>query len=125
MRKTYMRTYNNKQNNMEKNSKYKDTTFDMFGTKWTIKYVDTILDEKGGESNQVGVSDLMSNIIKIRLINPFTGKMFPQEEIRLTLLHELVHVIFATGQYNDACNDEPIVEFTARSIRSLQKQRVI
>lgn len=45
--------------------------------------------------------------------------------MKLTFLHELMHVILSTGQYNNCNNDEPLVEWLARCIYSLKNQNII
>ena len=41
--------------------------------------------------------------------------------INITLLHELVHAIFASGMYQET-QDEPLVEWVAKCIYSLYEQ---
>lgn len=47
------------------------------------------------------------------------------EEQRLTLLHELFHAILKEGQYLSCADDEPLVEWLARSINEAIKKKII
>ena len=53
------------------------------------------------------------------------GNIIPKEELQLTFLHELMHAILGTGQYNVYSQDEPHVEWLARCIYSLLQQKVL
>jgi hypothetical protein len=53
------------------------------------------------------------------------GNDLPSNEIEISILHELIHSILRTGQYINTNNDEPMVEFLARSLYSLIKQGII
>lgn len=99
----------------------KEETFELFGTKWTIIYVDEI---KVDEGFQYGLADYVNRRITIATKDT-EGKSFPKEELEITKLHELIHSILATRQYKTVSDDEPLVEWLARSIYSLMKQKVI
>ena len=49
-------------------------------------------------------------------------KSLSEKTIKLTLLHEIMHAICGTGQYNDYSNDEPFIEWLANCIYSLKEQ---
>ena len=93
---------------------------DIFGTKYTIKIVDRIEDD-----NIIydGSTYHDSHIIKIaKYVN---NAKISNEEMTRTLLHEINHAIFTSGQYLDSNADEPLVEWVARCYCSiLFKQKI-
>lgn len=95
---------------------YKDRTIDIFGSKWKLKFVDKIDLEDG--SNPDGITDANKRLIAVS-----TNQS--DNEVMITLLHELIHAILDTGQYLNSSQNEPMVEFVARSLYSLTKQRLI
>lgn len=96
--------------------------FDLFGSTWTIKIVDNIPKCEDGLSCY-GVCNSVPQIIEIAIHSDDTE--ISEETMFITLCHELVHAIFITGSYINSNNDEPLVEFTARSIVSLLKQGIL
>lgn len=93
-----------------------DTEFELFGSKWKLLFVDSIGNDK--DSPLYGEADSCSKIVKIaRTIN---GIAIPEDEMKITLLHELFYVILGTGQYIEYNNDEPLVEWLARCVWSLK-----
>ena len=42
-----------------------------------------------------------------------------KDDMKLTLLHELIHAVLDEGQYGNVSADEPMVEWLARCIKSL------
>ena len=87
---------------------------DIFGTKYTIRLVDKLEDKN---SRYDGITHHDSLIIEIaRYIGE--AKVSNEEMIR-SLLHEINHAIFASGQYLQTNNDEPLVEWLARCMYSL------
>ena len=52
----------------------------------------------------------------------FEGKTLPQITIEITILHEMIHAILSSGQYESANNDEPLVEWLANCIYSIKEQ---
>ena len=60
----------------------------MFGSKWTIVYVDKI--EMEEEGFQWGLTDYVNRRICIATRDS-ENKPFPKEEIEITKLHELMH----------------------------------
>ena len=95
---------------------YKDRTIDIFGSKWKLKFVDKI--DLEDDSNPDGITDANKRLIAIS-----TNQS--DNETIITLLHELIHAILDTGQYLSSSQNEPMVEFVARSLYSLTKQRLI
>ena len=47
------------------------------------------------------------------------------EELDKNLIHECIHAILDEGQFFDESSNEPLVEWLARCIYSLKKQKVI
>lgn len=95
---------------------YKDRTIDIFGSKWKLKFVDKI--DLEDDSNPDGITDANKRLIAVS-----TNQS--DNEVMITLLHELIHAILDTGQYLNSSQNEPMVEFVARSLYSLTKQRLI
>lgn len=95
---------------------YKDRTIDIFGSKWKLKFVDKI--DLEDDSNPDGITDANKRLIAVS-----TNQS--DNEVMVTLLHELIHAILDTGQYLNSSQNEPMVEFVARSLYSLTKQRLI
>jgi hypothetical protein len=104
--------------------KYQDREFDLFGIKWTIKYVDKLEETNKEDGYFFGISHVDSATIQIALLDS-KGKPLSEETIRITLLHELTHAILGSGSYESSTHDEPMVEWIARCINSLLKQKVI
>ena len=42
-----------------------------------------------------------------------------KSEAKITLLHELIHAILDEGQYHNSSENEPMVEWLARCLKSL------
>lgn len=100
----------------------KNKSFNIFGTKYRIKFMDNVLDE---ESNWIyGRVDTSSKEIQIstKLSN---GKDIQENELLITLYHEITHAILLAGQYIGYSNDEPLVEWLARCILSLKNQKIL
>lgn len=95
---------------------YKDRTIDIFGSKWKLKFVDKI--DLEDDSNPDGITDANKRLIAVS-----TNQS--DNEVMITLLHELIHAVLDTGQYLDSSQNEPMVEFVARSLYSLTKQGLI
>lgn len=95
---------------------YKDRTIDIFGSKWKLKFVDKI--DLEDDSNPDGITDANKRLIAVS-----TNQS--DNEVMITLLHELIHAILDTGQYLSSSQNEPMVEFVARSLYSLTKQGLI
>ena len=93
---------------------------DIFGSKYTIKIVDKI---EYDDALYDGSTYHDSHIIKIaKYVN---NAKISNEEMTRTLLHEINHAIFTSGQYLDSNADEPLVEWVARCYCSiLFKQKI-
>ena len=99
----------------------KEKKFDLFGTVYTIKEQDVIKDNDNTEL--YGMCKGSSKEIFIaRTLNGVTIK---EEEKRIALLHEIMHAIYGTGCYSHCNDDEPLVEWTARCLNALIKQKII
>lgn len=100
----------------------KNKSFNIFGTKYRIKFMDNVLDE---EDNWIyGRVDTSSKEIQVstKLSN---GKDIQENELLITLYHEITHAILLAGQYTGYSNDEPLVEWLARCILSLKNQKIL
>ena len=98
----------------------KNKSFNIFGSKYRIKFVDNVLDEEG---NWIyGKVDTSSKEIQVS-IKLSNGKDVQENEILITLYHEIIHAILLTGQYINSSNDEPLVEWLANCIYSLLEQK--
>lgn len=98
--------------------------FKLFNTIWKIEYVDSIeIESNDGEHFSYGQADPLSHTIKIAKY--VGGIKQSKEDIELTLLHELFHAMFITGQYGHCNSDEPLVEWLANCLLSLKKQKVL
>lgn len=102
----------------------KTRTFDLFGTKWKILFLNRSVLHKEDNSLLYGTCDTLHKVIIINCLDN-KGKPFPKDEIEITLYHELLHAVFETGQYKAQSEDEPLVEFTARALKSLIKQDIL
>lgn len=100
----------------------KNKSFNIFGSKYRIKFVDNVLDEKGDWI--YGKVDTLSKEIQIS-IKLSNGKDVQENEILITLYHEIIHAILLTGQYINSSSDEPLVEWLARCILSLKNQKIL
>ena len=100
---------------------FKDRNLNIFGTKYRIKFIDKVSDT---ENFKFG---LCNHIQKTILVNTKDdkGNSLPPEEVKLTLLHEVIHAILGEGQYLHSNEDEPLVEWLARNINSLTKQNLL
>ena len=99
--------------------------FDLFGAEYAIKHVKDI--EKNSKDEEMECCYGLSNSVRkeITIADEVDGVKISDDEKRLTLLHELMHVIFIEGAYNSCTNDEPLVEWCAKCLNSLIKQKVI
>lgn len=104
---------------MEKGLKYK---IDILGDKYTVEFVDKVFNSEDkwvyGMTNTVELKILISTCTEDDV--PLT-----KEQIRITLLHEIAHAICFAGCYIGYGEDEPFVEFIAKSLNSLIKQKVL
>lgn len=116
LKNQYMRIYNM---NIEKLNGKK---FDLFGSTWTIKIVEELDKDKDG-TIYFGTCHTVTQELIIAKYSD--GKKVSEETQLITFCHELVHAIFSTGLYVRENEDEPLVEFIARSLASLIKQNLL
>lgn len=102
-------------NYLKHNFEPKDRSIDFYGSKWRVKFVDKIQVEDN--SNIDGLTDSTNRIIAI-------DKTQADNELQITMLHELIHSMLNTGQYLNSSKDEPMVEWLARCFYALIKQGV-
>ena len=105
---------------------FKNRTFKFFGETWSIKFVDQapLVDSQGEGAFNGGVISPTERTIWISTKWP-NGKSIEKETISNTIRHELVHMIFLSGQYIDCYDNEPLVEWTAKAIGQLIKSNLI
>ena len=101
---------------------FKNKKFTIFGSVYKIEYCSRVSDEN--DDFVYGKYNSSSKTIYISTHNA-DNKSLPIEEINITLLHELFHTVLTAGQYNNCSDDEPLVEWLARCVNSLQKQKVL
>lgn len=100
---------------------FNNKQFDVFGTIFSIKLVDT-LDEE--DSNlHYGLTE--GNTKEIRISKEVMKAKQPDSEIYVTLVHEIMHAVLDTGQWLEESQKEPLVEWLARCIISLLKQDIL
>lgn len=97
--------------------------FEIFGSKWTVEYVD-VIPADNPDTFIFGKTWYSNRLIQVAKKDQ-EGKKIPNEELKLTFLHELFHAVLGTGQYSVYSNDEPHVEWLARCVYSLIKQGVL
>lgn len=101
----------------------KKKEFDLLGTKYTIQYVDKIEVEEEG-TFRFGTTNPAAHKITLAKLG-YEGKPMDKNDAKIALIHELIHAILEEGQYSDPSSDEPMVEWLARSIKSLIDQKII
>lgn len=89
---------------------------DIYGTKYSIEYVDSIVNKEG--NLLFGEQDGAKKTIKISTID-LEGYPLPESELLLSLLHEIFHAILGEGAYSTSNNDEPQIEWLAKNLRHL------
>ncbi len=99
------------------------SSVNIFGTRYRIKYVDNISSSEDGPFCY-GETDRLNKTITIATKDR-EGKSLSPEEIEVTFYHELMHVIFGEGQYLSCNDDEPLVEWCAKCLRSFKKQGIL
>lgn len=98
-----------------------DFYFTIFNTTWTVSFIDNFKNEtKEGEFK---FGDTNYELNKIRIATKTKeGRLLAEKTIKLTVLHEIMHAICGTGQYNAYSEDEPFIEWLANCIYSLKQQ---
>ena len=100
---------------------FNNKQFDIFGTVFTIKLVDT-LDE---DDNNLHYGLTEDNTKEIRISKEVIKAKQPDSEIYITLVHEIIHAVLNTGQYIEESQKEPLIEWLTRCIISLLKQDIL
>ena len=100
---------------------FNNKQFDIFGTVFTIKLVDT-LDE---DDNNLHYGLTEDNIKEIKISKEVMKAKQPDSEIYVTLVHEIIHAVLNTGQYLEESQKEPLIEWLSRCIISLLKQDIL
>lgn len=100
---------------------FNNKQFDVFGTVFTIKLVDT-LDK---EDDMLHYELTEGNTKEIRISKEVMKAKQPDSEIYVTLVHEIIHAVLDTGQYLEESQKEPLIEWLARCIISLLKQDIL
>ena len=100
---------------------FNNKQFDIFGTVFTIKLVDT-LDE---DDNNLHYGLTEDNTKEIKISKEVMKAKQSDSEIYITLVHEIIHAILNTGQYLEESQKEPLIEWLTRCIISLLKQDIL
>ena len=100
---------------------FNNKQFDIFGTIFTIKLVDT-LDEED-KLLHYGLTE--GNTKEIRISKEVMKAKQPDSEIYVTLVHEIIHAVLDTGQYIEESQKDSLVEWLSRCIISLLKQDIL
>ena len=104
----------------------KDKKFNLFGKKYTLKFVDTLDDDPYiKEEGDVLYGITIHPYGEIKVSKSVKDKARTEDEIEITKFHELFHAMFDAGAYHDLNGDEPLVEWLARCTWTLKKQGVI
>ena len=100
-----------------------DFYFKIFNSVWTVSFVDKIPLEESEENEGFLFGRTYPENNKILIATKGSkGNILPETTIKLTVLHEIMHAILITGQYNSCNNDEPLVEWLANCIFSIKEQ---
>lgn len=102
---------------------FKNRKFKFFDEVYSLEFVDAI-SNPDESAHSFGYTDLVSKKIVIALRDN-EGKLHSESHIRNIIRHELVHVILLEGQYLDEGADEPLVEWLAKSLGILIKEKLI
>ena len=100
---------------------FNNKQFDIFGTIFTIKLVDT-LDE---DDNNLHYGLTEDNTKEIKISKEVMKVKQSDSEIYITLVHEIIHAVLNTGQYLEESQKEPLIEWLTRCIISLLKQDIL
>lgn len=105
---------------------FKNRRFNFFGDVWAIKYVDhaPLLEHQSDGDFNGGVIMPLKRTIYISTKWP-DGKPISEETIKGALRHELSHLIFLSGQYLRCYEDEPLVEWVAKSLGVFLNSHII
>ena len=100
---------------------FNNKQFDIFGTVFTIKLVDTL--DENDNNLHYGLTE--DNTKEIRISKEVIKVKQPDSEIYITLVHEIIHAVLNTGQYFEESQKESLVEWLTRCIISLLKQDIL
>ena len=98
-----------------------DFYFTIFNTTWTVSFIDNFKNETKKVDFKFGDTNYELNRIRIATKTK-EGQLLSEKTIKLTVLHEIMHAICGTGQYNAYSEDEPFIEWLANCIYSLKQQ---
>ena len=98
-----------------------DFYFTIFNTTWTVSFIDNFKNETKEGEFKFGDTNYELNRIRIATKTK-EGQLLAEKTIKLTVLHEIMHAICGTGQYNGYSNDEPFIEWLANCIYSIKEQ---
>ena len=89
---------------------YKNTVINLLGVKYSIKFMDTVLD-RDQDDTEVSVWGLCDHDKRSICIATKNSEMKPRskDEIRITLIHEILHAICTSYQYFNISSDEPFI----------------
>ena len=99
-----------------------DFSFNIFNTDWEVYFIDNFNDETQEGGFKFGDTNYELNRIRVATKTK-EGQPLSKKVIQLTLLHEIMHAICGTGQYNAYSDDEPFIEWLANCIYSLLEQK--
>lgn len=102
---------------------FKNRRFRFFDEVYSLEFVDSI-SNPDEDAHSFGYTDLVSKRIVIALRDN-GGKLHSESHIRNIIRHELMHVILLEGQYLVEGADEPLVEWLAKSLGILIKEKLI
>lgn len=97
----------------------KEKKLDLFGIPYNIEYVHEI---KDGDSCSYGLTTYCKHLVQVA--NTVYGEKLLAKEQRITLLHELFHVILTEGQYNQESHNEALVEWLAKCTNEIIEQKI-
>lgn len=105
---------------------FKNRKFKFMDSVYSIRFVDRVplLDNQDPDSVNFGQCNIDKKEILIGLRDA-EGNFYREEQIENTLRHELMHVIMFEGQYNNCYADEPLIEWLAKSLGILLKQKIL
>lgn len=106
---------------MSNSKKLKNKTVKLFGLTIKIIYKDAVLGCDGDWVFGSCESIADTHIIEISLKDR-NGDPISQDSLDRTLRHELFHSILIKGQYLNASNDEPLVEWLSLCTDELNKK---
>lgn len=103
---------------------FKNRKFKIFDSTWSIKFENKYFKAEDDNGTIFGEVDPNTKTIRISL-KDINGNPYKEDNVKVTVLHELFHAIFFEGQYLNEYNDESMVEWSAKCINSLLNQHII